>query len=542
MTVTFNPPGPGQWALDQSHYPSGVTPLSQSLLKRGLYDGIERVFKELGMPATSIAIEFVNGFAYSRLQPLIGANSKPRKPPPDFVLKAVTRLHPEFRERNKRATATLRDSPSNAVVHRWEHELRPQLVSKNKAFQGFDPHAATDDDLQQHITNLVHALHESFELHFWLHGHDLGPIARYLHTALSWDLSAGDAVAALAGASPSTGRPIGMLCELRAMVEASPSVINDLEDVRALSPDAQALLDTYLGERGCILATGYDLDDATLGELPSVVLTSIKTATAPPAPNHDEVAAGLRAQIPNTEHAKFDQLLADARNVMDMRDDNGPLTIEWPMGLLRRALLAAGERLHERNKLDHVEHILEVDEDEVHRLFTGSTSQASFSTTLADRAAHRAKLAKLEPPAVLGPDEPEPPLDALPSALGELVSMTNTAMQYMGMTPREESFTGVGIGTDSYIGIARVADSASDAIHRLEPGQVLVVRATSPAFNVVLGIAGAVVTADGGALSHAAVLSRELGIPAVIGAGDALSIPDGATIEVDPKAGTVRVL
>jgi phosphoenolpyruvate-protein kinase (PTS system EI component) len=44
-------------------------------------------------------------------------------------------------------------------------------------------------------------------------------------------------------------------------------------------------------------------------------------------------------------------------------------------------------------------------------------------------------------------------------------------------------------------------------------------------------------------MSHAAVLARELGIPAVIGASTALlDIPDGATVELDPVAGVVRVL
>ena len=54
---------------------------------------------------------------------------------------------------------------------------------------------------------------------------------------------------------------------------------------------------------------------------------------------------------------------------------------------------------------------------------------------------------------------------------------------------------------------------------------------------------GAIVTADGGPLSHAAVLARELGIPAVVGARGALTdIPDGALIDVDPVAGEVRVV
>ena len=58
----------------------------------------------------------------------------------------------------------------------------------------------------------------------------------------------------------------------------------------------------------------------------------------------------------------------------------------------------------------------------------------------------------------------------------------------------------------------------------------------------MLAIAGAVVTVDGGVLSHAAVLARELGIAAVVGAPEAMTIPDGATVEVDPVEGEVRIL
>ena len=74
-------------------------------------------------------------------------------------------------------------------------------------------------------------------------------------------------------------------------------------------------------------------------------------------------------------------------------------------------------------------------------------------------------------------------------------------------------------------------------------GDVLVVPCTTPAYNAVLTLAAAVVTADGGPLSHAAVLARELGISAVVGARGALTeIPDGALIDVDPVVGEVRVV
>ena len=66
---------------------------------------------------------------------------------------------------------------------------------------------------------------------------------------------------------------------------------------------------------------------------------------------------------------------------------------------------------------------------------------------------------------------------------------------------------------------------------------------TSSAFNVVLPLLGAIVTDRGGQLSHAAIVARECGIPAVVGTMKATTaIPDGARIRVDGTAGRVEVL
>ena len=107
----------------------------------------------------------------------------------------------------------------------------------------------------------------------------------------------------------------------------------------------------------------------------------------------------------------------------------------------------------------------------------------------------------------------------------------------------ESGLHGTGVGTKVVQGVARVATSPEEALDRLEPGDVLVVAGTTPAYNLVLSLAGGVVTADGGPMSHAAVIARELGIPAVIGARGALTdIPDGALVEIDPVAGEVRIV
>ncbi len=90
--------------------------------------------------------------------------------------------------------------------------------------------------------------------------------------------------------------------------------------------------------------------------------------------------------------------------------------------------------------------------------------------------------------------------------------------------------------TNGATGIARVVTDVDDAIMRLEPDDILVVRATSPAFNVVLPLAAAIVTEHGGAMSHAAIVARELGVPAIVGVKDATRrIRDGERIHVDPS-------
>ncbi len=540
-THSFESPGPGLWTLDRSHYPGGTTPISQWLIRESMGAGMQQVMAEIGAPVKRVEARFVNGFMYTRVWPLIGGDKPAKKLPPLPLLKLVARLHPEFRRRAKQATITLRDRPSLDVAKRWADEIRPRVRTLNLAFQNADPTQLDDAALQQQIGDLLDHGRQHFELHFWLHGHDLGPVARYLYEAINWGLDPTEAVGALVGASPSTARPVELLCRLRAIVDASGRTITSVDDVRSVSEEAGRLLDEYLVEYGQILASGYDITSFTLAELPGVLLSSIRGATPARPVDHRQLANTLRELVPTEHRALFDDVLADARAVMDMRDDNGPLTAEWPAGLLRRALLEAGCRLAGRGELVDAEHTLELTPDEARAIFDGGCPPAQ---QLAARSAERMTKATLAPPATLGTPEPEPPLDILPPPLPKLVGMVQVSMLHLGMdgTAPTDQLTGVGIGKVAYIGRARTAANADEAIEKLEPGDVLVVRATSPAFNAVLSIAGAVVTANGGSMSHAAVLARELGIPAVVGAGAALDIPDGAMVEVDPTTGTVRVV
>jgi pyruvate,water dikinase len=91
-------------------------------------------------------------------------------------------------------------------------------------------------------------------------------------------------------------------------------------------------------------------------------------------------------------------------------------------------------------------------------------------------------------------------------------------------------------------GTARVIRSLAEA-GKLQPGDVLVTVSTEPPWTPLFATAAAVVTDQGGVLSHTAVVAREYRIPAVVGTGNATTtFKDGELIEVDGNAGAVRVV
>jgi pyruvate,water dikinase len=90
-------------------------------------------------------------------------------------------------------------------------------------------------------------------------------------------------------------------------------------------------------------------------------------------------------------------------------------------------------------------------------------------------------------------------------------------------------------------GVAKVARTLEDA-KALEPGEILVALTTMPAWTPLFGIAAAVVTETGGALSHCAVVAREYGNSAVVGAyGATTVIATGQRITVDGERGIVML-
>lgn len=105
--------------------------------------------------------------------------------------------------------------------------------------------------------------------------------------------------------------------------------------------------------------------------------------------------------------------------------------------------------------------------------------------------------------------------------------------------PGSVAWRGTPGSTGTATGTARAVGGPDD-FSRVRPGDILICPFTDPAWTPLLRIVAGVVTETGGALSHAAIIAREHGIPAVLGIVGAMeSIPDGATVTVDGTTGAI---
>ena len=90
------------------------------------------------------------------------------------------------------------------------------------------------------------------------------------------------------------------------------------------------------------------------------------------------------------------------------------------------------------------------------------------------------------------------------------------------------------------IGKVKIVKDRSE-LHKVVKGDILVTRLTTPDFVMAMEKAAAIVTDIGGLTSHAAIISRELGVPCLVGTETATQVfKDGDLVEVDATNGKVR--
>ncbi len=109
--------------------------------------------------------------------------------------------------------------------------------------------------------------------------------------------------------------------------------------------------------------------------------------------------------------------------------------------------------------------------------------------------------------------------------------------EYKIKTKKKPILTGVAVGEKIGIGKVHIIEDVSK-INEFKKGEVLVTRMTDPDWTSIMGMATAIITDEGGKTCHAAIISRELGIPCIVGTGKATKVlKTGQVVTVDCTQG-----
>jgi NADH:ubiquinone oxidoreductase subunit H/phosphohistidine swiveling domain-containing protein len=238
-----------------------------------------------------------------------------------------------------------------------------------------------------------------------------------------------------------------------------------------------------------------------------------------------EVAATAALAASPGRLRTFHRLLSDAQHLLSIRDEQTrELAIAWPV--MRRAVLRIGQALAEQGWIEDVDDVFFLTRAEVQDALRGSPA---VRIDVRGRREIRAEQARLVPPLVVG---------RLPRMVERM--WNGFAAQVGAVHSARALVSGAPASAGRATGVVRVI-RGPDEFDTLEVGEILVAPMTAPAWTPLFARAAGLVTDIGSAASHASLVAREYGIPAVVGAGDATSrLRTGMRVTVDGSTGNVE--
>ncbi len=312
-------------------------------------------------------------------------------------------------------------------------------------------------------------------------------------------------------------------------------IATDAPDARTFAADWQRFLDRW----GFLGPSVWDLRSSTYATDPTLVLRMLERARhsaddADPAARFSELAfrrnkavddlSSRLSQSPDLQ-GRFVAAARSVGNYLAARERGKTSCTRWNEEA-RSVMRELGGRHATRGVLQRWQDILLLQLDELDAFLA---APPGFADVIAERRRMLALLETREPPFVF--EGAPPPLSAFGDR-GERPEVPNTA---------GEVLHGIGVSPGVHTGRARVITSL-DVDSDLEPGEVIVTEVTDASWGPLMLSAGAIVVETGAPISHAAIVSRELGIPAAVSVPNATRrIANGRLVTVDGGTGTVTL-
>jgi rifampicin phosphotransferase len=513
------------WTYDPSHYPEPMSPLSADVWFASMGHGIRAAAWELRAPFGGFeTMTTKGGWAYEK------------------------EVEPSWDPDPARLEKAALD-----VATRWERELRPACWAITDELRAMRPERPSSQDAALQLDRLMEIVREQWRLHFLV----VIPVhaaRELLHDAWVERFGKGDElepyrlIEGLPNETLDADEELWRVAELARELDVA-DVVLELPPEAALVRLAQTqhgrqvlhALDEYLlrfGGRSRL----HELSEPRDAERRELVLDSVRLMLEHPRDlpaeraerehRRDELQSEALARLDEPERSRFAAVLEAVCAAVPLEETHA-YHIDYPgLQATREALLGFGRRLVAEGRLDASSDVFMLRLAELRE-----TVEHAWGEPLQPLAARRAdelRQARAEPPAPWLGDPPDPDAE-VPPMVAKFYGVPGSA-EWDG-----EVLRGTPASGGRAVGTARVITGAAD-FGRLRAGDVLVCATTTPAWTPLFASAAALVTDTGGILSHAAIVAREYGLPAVVGCDVATSaISDGARVEVDGDAGRVRV-
>lgn len=526
----------GIWNLSALLWPYALTPLyADFCIGKHLPMSSQAAGEELSLLTPPLESIVVDGWVYSR--PATTVDHSPAR-----VAAFEAKVQHRYDE---------------ALLRRWREETRPAARARLRRRQRLDLRALSDADL----LGQIHRLSDEAAALLTAHNANLVAAHQVMYRCArfceqQFNLGPAQFAELLAGASAASSEPVRRMEELAAAAPHDPELQRALTSPAPWASAAlSARLAPWVEEYGHRLAA-FEYIFPTPAERPEQIVQMLRDAVAnlgtagerraQQIRRREATVASLRERLPDPDvrHA-FDRLLQDARAAYAVRDDDIGI-YQWVEGLLRYALLEGGRRLSARGLLAEPERVWYLRRPELEGTLAGNPPGILRELAEHRCVEHQRQRASKPPPFLRVGDHIRPP--ALPPLSDEAQEAVDAQRWFARLrfspaeagVAEEQELRGAAASAGTYRGPARVLRSEEE-FDRVQSGDVLVCPTTSPTWNILFGAIGAVVTDEGGILSHPALIAREFAIPAVVGTRTGTKvIADGQMVEVDGTAGIVR--
>jgi len=520
------------WTREDAHYSLAIPRLCLEYVRFGPAAGLRRRSELLAMSFYA-RFEPFNGHIYAALE--------------------WTAPEEEREARNRKAVAARR-TLARDLPRRWTDEYMPRLRAHYDWMRSIDTERLDLGDLAASWEELWARVTDVWVMHMMTTGGSYILMDELAATYI--DLTGGNEAEALsltaghAVTLQQLERDLYQLTEAARRWDHADTIAGgrarDLDGIRRRpgGPRLAAKIERFLAMHGDVGQSGEDLrrpawrdEPANLvaeiarrlgmrGEHPDVRLNRLLA-------EGDRIAAVARHALRDrpAELLLFEEVLALAREAGPLTEEHNYWIDRLVQAHVRRATYAIGRRMVREGLLTAADDIFYFDVPEI---AAALRDRGDLRPRTADRVAEFTRWSRLRAPEWIG--APPPP------AVAGGPAASRVDLGYKVAQEDARILRGVPASGGVVRGPARLVLTMDD-FAKMHPGDVLVCRSTNVSWISLFTVAAAVVTEVGGALSHAAVVAREFGVPAVVATGTALSLlSDGQLVEVDGSAGTIRVL